>query len=91
MATSESPSPGGPKLTGYIPGDDAWTRWRNWFSILAGKMDQEGLEQYVCARDIRMEEADCKRCEKQRDYLLQYSMLVGVLNGIWKDRGTELC
>ena len=78
MADSAPSSPGSPENTGYIPGDDAWTRWRNWFSILTGKMDQEGLEQYVRARDIRMEVADCKRCEKQRDYLLQYSKLDGV-------------
>ena len=88
---SEPPSSGGPKPTGYIPGDDAWTRWRNWFSILAGKMDQEGLEQYVRARDVRMEEADCKRCEKQRDYLLQYSKLIGGLIGGWKECCAELC
>lgn len=59
--------------TGYIPGDDTWTQWRNIFSILAGKMTDEGKEQFRIARDIRNEAADCKRCEDQRDYLLQYS------------------
>lgn len=61
------------KDTGYLPGDDAWTQWRNIFSILSGKMTDEGKEQYRLARDIRNEAVDCKRCEDQRDYLLQYS------------------
>jgi inner membrane protease ATP23 len=75
---SESqPSPtsaaGGKSDNGYIPGDDTWTQWRNIFAILTGKMTAEGKEQFRVARDIRNEAADCKRCEDQRDYLLQYS------------------
>lgn len=61
------------KSTGYIPGDDDWTRWRNLFAALTGKMSHEGLEQFRIARDIQNEEADCKRCEDSRDYLLKYS------------------
>lgn len=60
--------------TGYTPGDDAWTQWRNIFAILTGKMTDEGKEQFRVARDIRNEAADCKSCEGHRDYLLQYSM-----------------
>ena len=63
---------------GYIEGDDAYTRWRNWVSVLTGKMNEQGLKQYVEARDTRMEEADCKKCEKQRDYLLQYSKSIRI-------------
>ena len=59
--------------TGYIPGDDTWTQWRNIFAILTGKMTDEGKEQFRVSRDIRNEAADCKRCEDQRDYLLSYS------------------
>lgn len=61
--------------TGYISGDDTWTQFRNIYSILTGKMSEEGIEQYRVARNIRNEAADCKRCEDQRDYLLQYSKL----------------
>jgi inner membrane protease ATP23 len=68
-----NPTPEPSKDTGYVPSDDAWTQWRNIFSILSGKMTDEGKEQYRLARDIRNEAADCKRCEDQRDYLLQYS------------------
>lgn len=78
MSASESPNTGskpGNQDTGYIPGDDTWTQWRNIFSILAGRMTDEGKEQFRVARDIRNEAADCKRCEDQRDYLLQFSKL----------------
>src|SRR5215471_5017193 len=61
------------KDTGFHPGDDAWTQCRNIFSILMGKMTDEGREQFRLARDIRNEQVDCKRCEDRRDYLLQYS------------------
>lgn len=77
MPDSESPgatvpSDGKPN-TGFVPGDDMWTQFRNMYSILTGKMSAEGIEQFRVARDIRNEAADCKRCEEQRDYLLQYS------------------
>lgn len=64
-------SPG--KDTGYIEGDDFATQWRNIFSILTGRMTPEGQEKFRLAKDIRNEAADCKRCEEQRDYLLQFS------------------
>jgi len=60
--------------TGFIPGDDSWTRWRNTFTLLSGGMSPEGRMQYRKARDDRYEEADIKRCKKYRDYLLSYSM-----------------
>ena len=59
--------------TGYTPGEDSTTRWRNWFSLVTGQMTDEGKKQYRNDRDIRHEESDCKRCEKYRDHLLKYS------------------
>lgn len=74
---SQSPGPAShPERSadnGYIPGDDTWTQWRNIFSVLTGKMTDEGKEQFRVARDIRNEAADCNRCEEQRNFLLQYS------------------
>ena len=70
-----APPNGKPGTTGFIPGDDTWTQFRNIYSILTGKMSNEGIEQFRVARDDRNEAADCKRCEDQRDYLLQYSEL----------------
>lgn len=62
------------KDTGFIPGDDGWTRWRNTFTLLTGGMSPEGKQQYRKARDDHNEETDIARCEKYRDYLLSYSM-----------------
>lgn len=59
--------------TGFVPGDDTWTHWRNVFAIMSGKMTEKGKEEFRLARDIRNEAADCRRCENQRDYLLQWS------------------
>jgi inner membrane protease ATP23 len=73
MADDERSAASSPKDTGYRPGEDSYSKWRNVFSILTGQMTQEGKEQYRLARDLRNEEADCKRCEKQRDYLFNYS------------------
>lgn len=61
------------KNSGFIPGDDTWTQWRNIFAILTDRMTDEGKEQFRIARDTRNEAGDCKRCEDQRDYLLQFS------------------
>lgn len=72
--SNSSPTPA--KDTGYTPGDDFSTQWRNIFSILTGRMTPEGQEQFRLAKDIRNEAADCKRCEDQRDYLLQFSEFI---------------
>ncbi|MCJ1307402.1 Mitochondrial inner membrane protease atp23 [Agyrium rufum] len=65
-----------PLITGYTPGDDTWTRWRNLASILTGQMNDAGIEAYREEASKRNEAADIARCEKQRDYLLQYSPVV---------------
>lgn len=40
---------------------------------MMGRMSHEGKSQYLKARDDRMEETDCKNCEKWRDQCLSYS------------------
>lgn len=74
MSEAEPPSKSTSKDTGYTPGDDTFTKWRNIFAFLSGSMTDQGKEQFRLDRDERNEESDCKRCEKQRDYLLQYSV-----------------
>lgn len=80
QAMSESQSTGSDasdkkqKSTGFTPGDDILTHFRNIYAGITGKMTPEGVEQFRLARDLRNEEADCRRCESQRDYLLNYSM-----------------
>ncbi|KAI4282592.1 MAG: hypothetical protein L6R35_005362 [Caloplaca aegaea] len=71
-----SPAPEEQKFTGFVPGNDSKTRWGNYFRYLSGQMTQEGKRQMKIARDDREEEADCARCEKQRDYLLMYSPII---------------
>ncbi len=73
MSDADPPPKPSPKDTGYTPGDDTFTKWRNIFAVLSGSMTDEGKEQFRIDRDERNEASDCKRCEKQRDYLLQYS------------------
>ncbi|KAL9015285.1 MAG: hypothetical protein Q9173_000083 [Seirophora scorigena] len=73
---SKLPAPEEQQNTGYIPGNDFQTRWGNNFRHLSGQMTQEGKRQMKIARDDREEEADCARCEKQRDYLLTYSPII---------------
>ena len=70
---SQQSSSTAPKDTGYVPGNDSFTRWRNTFALLTGQLTPEGKEQYRQDRDIMMEKTDCQRCEKHRDYLLKYS------------------
>ena len=70
---SNEPNPSDPQITGYRQGDDSWTRWRNVFYRLAGKMTAEGEQQYQLAIDNRYEKEQCRTCEQDRDYLLQYS------------------
>jgi hypothetical protein len=78
MSSSTDPSPPAlpsvkPQENGYESGDDANTRWRNWFSLLLGRMTEEGKKQYRHDRDVRFEAKDCARCEKWRDFCLNYS------------------
>jgi mitochondrial inner membrane protease ATP23 len=70
-----SPTSRSPNGTGYTPGETFQTKWSNIFNILAGRMSDEGKEQFRLAKDIKNEEADCKRCEGFRDYLFSYSMI----------------
>jgi inner membrane protease ATP23 len=71
--SGSTPTPENKADTGFQPGDDTFTHWRNIFAILMGRMTDEGKEQFRVARDLRNETEDCKRCETQRDYLFQYS------------------
>ena len=73
------------KDTGFTPGDDGWTRWRNTFALMMGRLSPEGQKQYLKARDDRMEEKDCKNCEKWRDNCLSYSksaLTIGLTRGV---------
>lgn len=74
MSDAEPSKASEPKDTGYTPGDDSGTRWRNTMNLLLGRLTDEGVAQYKKGRDDRYEKEDCKRCEKHRDFMLKYSM-----------------
>ncbi len=77
MADEGEPQKAKVQDTGFIPGDDLWTRWQNAVSRVTGRLTPEGKSQYKNARDDRYEKRDCEKCEKQKDYLMQYSMCFG--------------
>ncbi|KAL8636034.1 MAG: hypothetical protein Q9228_006529 [Teloschistes exilis] len=62
--------------TGYDSSEDWTAKWSNVFRLATGRMTDEGSLQWKKDRDDRNEEADCAKCEKNRDYLLQYSPIV---------------
>ena len=68
-----SVSPAG-QHSGYTPGDDFTTQWSNAFSLMMGRMSEEGKIQYMKARHDQTEAQDCRKCEQHRDWLLQWSM-----------------
>jgi len=55
------------------PDFDFYT-WQKFFSILIGNSTEEETFKYLHARDVLFEEQDCRRCEKQRDWLFKNSM-----------------
>ena len=64
----------GVEETGFEFSDDPKIQNRNTWRFVTGGLTAEGILQYVRDRDDRNEKEDCARCEKQRDYVLQYSM-----------------
>ena len=73
MSDAEPSKVSDSKKAEYIPGDDSFTRWRNTFNLLLGRLSDEGIAQYLEKLDDRFEQRDCDRCEKFRDSLLKYS------------------
>lgn len=66
-----------PARTGFDP-QMKW--WMNYFNILSGKMNNEGMFHYREWRYKVHEERDCKRCDDYRDWLFTYSPVVRFLN-----------
>ncbi|KAF2475668.1 mitochondrial inner membrane protease-like protein ATP23 [Lindgomyces ingoldianus] len=74
---TEKKKPAGPPAQKL---DSVYYTWSNMFSILAGRMTQardvELERKYFEEQDEIKAESLCRRCEKQRDFLLQYSPIV---------------
>ncbi|KAF2684497.1 mitochondrial inner membrane peptidase Atp23 [Lentithecium fluviatile CBS 122367] len=93
MSKSEPASDGVPNPTATPPAaptathdaklDPVYYTWSNTFSILLGRMtgsrDVALESSYFAEQDTVKAESFCKRCESQRDYLLQYSPVITFL------------
>ena len=55
-----------------VPDKDFYT-WTTFFSILSGSATKTERDGYFDAKDLINEERDCARCNKDREWLLQYS------------------
>lgn len=62
-----------PKRTGFDP-ETKW--WINYFKILTGSINAEGTFHYREQRYRVHEKRDCERCDKWRDWALEYSPTV---------------
>jgi inner membrane protease ATP23 len=62
-----------PSKTGYDPKASQWT---NYWSVLTGRMTQDGANQYREDLYIANEASDVKRCEEFRDWCFTYSPTV---------------
>jgi inner membrane protease ATP23 len=62
--------------------DPSFYTWQTWFKALSGTITIEEAQKYRQARDVIKEESDCKRCEKQRDWLFENSELCALYASI---------
>lgn len=77
-AAIAQPGPAPPRL------DPVYYTWSNTFSILLGRMsgtrDVELEKNYFTELDATKADSICKRCESNKEYLLQYSPVIRFLS-----------
>ncbi|ORY09498.1 mitochondrial inner membrane protease ATP23 [Clohesyomyces aquaticus] len=86
MSTSDTPTDNGTPPTAPSTGKEAqklepiYYTWSNAFSILAGRLANarkvELEQKYFREQDELKAESICRKCEENRDFLLQYSPMV---------------
>ncbi|KAK5686434.1 Mitochondrial inner membrane protease atp23 [Elasticomyces elasticus] len=69
------PSPS-PSSTANKPLDPAFYTWSTFFSILTNTATPQARNQYFNTKDKINEEADCKRCDKDKTWLFAYSPII---------------
>lgn len=74
----------------FLAGQGAWIRIQNFWRMMTGSMSSTGQKQYWLDTDRRYEMKDCKRCEEDRDYLLQYSPIIRFMRERIGELGGEL-
>lgn len=75
--TTASTTPGAAASVDTQPGfDPAFYTWSTFFRGITGAASDTEVKKYIHNRSLVHEADDCKRCEKQRDWLFQYSPVV---------------
>jgi mitochondrial inner membrane protease ATP23 len=76
--TSSSPASDPSSIGGadFLPSDTLTNRFKNFYRMATGSMSASGQKAYWADADARYSAIDCSRCEKQRDYLLQFSPII---------------
>ena len=90
MAESQDTSSTKSNSSEFLTGNDMWTRWRNFYRMASGNMSPEGQKKYWHDADRRYERVDCKRCESQRDWLLQNSPVIRYMSDNISQLGGDL-
>lgn len=72
-ADAEFSSDGG---NDFLPSTTITNRFKNFYRMATGSMSPAGQQKYWADADARYSKIDCKRCEDQRDYLLQFSPII---------------
>ena len=76
-----------PNETGFDP---AYYTWSVFFRGILGTASHTDLKKYIQNRSILNEASDCKRCEKWRDWLFQYSPTIVFLKDHVRRLGGDL-
>lgn len=74
----------------FLPSETMSARFKNFYRMATGKMTPEGQKQYWADADKRYSDVDCKRCETQRDYLLQFSPIIRYMSDNIRKLGGDL-
>jgi len=90
MADSTETQPSKDNGSDFLPSDALSARFKNFYRMATGKMSQQGQKQYWEDADRRYSTLDCQRCEKQRDYLLQFSPIIRYMSDNIKRLGGDL-
>jgi inner membrane protease ATP23 len=70
--------------------DFSFYTWTTLFKSFIGTITPEERRAYLLAKDIKNEEKDCKRCEDQRDWLLQRSPVIRFMREQIQGLGADL-
>lgn len=74
----------------FLPHDNLSARFKNFYRMATGKMSAEGQNQYWEDADRRYSAIDCRRCEKQRDHLLESSPIIRFMSDNIQRLGGDL-